>query len=392
MSYPYQYDPNQCDSRLNMVSNNTTGKIKNEPNSQYDTFQSQVYGQMPAPIPYPSQPKNLLFPPMDFSVPPPNFQSQNVNAQFNQFVQTLPPLMPPVQSSYHNNPIENLSQSHQCSRSKNLNRNINDIGQGSKITSSTHRNNVSSSMNRSQRFRTRSRSRERDRNDRNRDRNRDKDRHRRSPRRDRISSRSDVRHSNYKRNDEPSRERDRHSSRSSSLHSNRSRNMRDDMNSRSSRSSRAPESRSSRPKTTSPIRKDDKEAKSDTGEKTERAIILEKWRSNFCETSEDIARKLEEMSEDAEKECWIRSSPADLFYKRTLMNEMEGTSRSETLCTLFETELIKRGQNARLTKPAIDQQPKKRKHRVCRHKSKSTNALISRFSILNSLTFIDKFR
>lgn len=388
MSYPYQYDSNQCNNNLiNSIPNNPSEILNNEHNSQYDTFHSQTYGGIPAPIPYQNHPPNMVFPPMDFSVPPPNFQPQNLNVRSNQYVNiTLPPLMPtPVQSSHNNNSNENISQNIPCTRSNNSNRNINENSQRSNISTSARRSNVSSSMNRIQRFRTRSRSRERYTNHRNQDRSRDNDCQRRSPRRDQYSSRSDVRQSKYKRNDEQKRDRDRHSLRSSSLHSNRSHSRRDDNHSRistqsrSSRSSRQPDQRHySRPKTTPPLtREDDREStkaepeqNQNACEKTERAIILEKWRSNFCETSDDIARKLEEMSENTEKECWIRSSPADLYYKRTSLNEMEGTSRSETLCTLFDSELIERGQRARKEKPAVDQQPKKRKHRVCRHKSK----------------------
>lgn len=105
-------------------------------------------------------------------------------------------------------------------------------------------------------------------------------------------------------------------------------------------------------------------------EKTERARILEKWRSNYCETSEDITRKLEELAEDNEKECWIRSSPSDLHYKRTSVNEIEGTARLEALCTLFKTELVDRGARVRMNKPPVEVQTKRRIQRVCRHKSK----------------------
>lgn len=105
-------------------------------------------------------------------------------------------------------------------------------------------------------------------------------------------------------------------------------------------------------------------------EKTERARILEKWRSNFCETSEDITRKLEELAEDNEKECWVRSSPSDLHYKRTSVNEIEGTTRLEALCTLFKTELVDRGDRMRKEKPVAESHQKKRLQRVCRHKSK----------------------
>lgn len=103
---------------------------------------------------------------------------------------------------------------------------------------------------------------------------------------------------------------------------------------------------------------------------TEKARILEKFRSNFCETSEDIKRKLEEMADETEKQYWIRSSPADLYYKRTSVNEIEGTARLDALCKLFKTELVDRGALARKAQPVPEDQPKKLRHRVCRHKSK----------------------
>lgn len=111
-------------------------------------------------------------------------------------------------------------------------------------------------------------------------------------------------------------------------------------------------------------------SQSSDGAKTERARILEKWRSNYCETSEDITRKLEELAENIEKECWIRSSPADLFYKRTSVNEIEGTARLDAICTLFKSELVDRGPRVRKSMPALEAPPKKRLQRVCRHKSK----------------------
>lgn len=105
-------------------------------------------------------------------------------------------------------------------------------------------------------------------------------------------------------------------------------------------------------------------------DRSERRQILEKWCSNFCETSEDISRKLEELADDNDKNCWIRSSPADLFYRRSPTSEMESTSKLDVLCTLFHKELIERGEQARKDKPAVAAQPKKIRQRICRHKSK----------------------
>lgn len=102
-------------------------------------------------------------------------------------------------------------------------------------------------------------------------------------------------------------------------------------------------------------------------QQTERDILLANWRRNYCETSEDISKKLEELVE--EKECWIRSSPADVYYKRNGDNEIEGTSRLDALCTLFETELMERANDARKRQPPFILPPPRRKYRVCKHKS-----------------------
>lgn len=125
-------------------------------------------------------------------------------------------------------------------------------------------------------------------------------------------------------------------------------------------SSREHRSESARPRS--------RESRSETPQ-TERERLLSKWRSNYCETTEDIAKKLEQLVEDEDKDYWIRSSPADLYYRRDDGNgEMIATPRLDALCTLFENELIKRGEMARASQPSFDTQPKRRKHRVCRHK------------------------
>lgn len=252
------------------------------------------------------------------------------------------------------------------------------------------------------RDRERERERERDRG-RSQDRGRDRDREARERGRERrtsVSMRRDDRVSikcddhrmhQYDNNKKESRSRSRSRSRSTFSVSSRNR-IQDSFNKRdthdrsksyeskrhrsTSRSSVKPE-----PMPTKPPHIDDtrisveKTSSGDGGggEKSERARILEKWRSNYCETSEDITRKLEELAEDNEKECWIRSSPADLYYKRASVNEIEGTSRLEALCTLFKTELVDRGPRVRKSKPLLEAQPKKRVQRVCRHKSKFIN-------------------
>ncbi|XP_053673535.1 ribonuclease 3 [Anopheles nili] len=101
---------------------------------------------------------------------------------------------------------------------------------------------------------------------------------------------------------------------------------------------------------------------------TERAEILSKWCRNYCETSEDIARKLAEMANDEERTLWVRSSPAELYYKRVSDRVVDSTARLDALCTLFDEELIRRSERIRATQTPYNPPPRKRKMKICRHK------------------------
>lgn len=295
------------------------------------------------PYPPPSVPPNMFYP-MNFNVPPPNFIPQTASvpgpsSNFNQFLSTPPPPIAQNSSNYH-------ADKHWSSNEPNKWR---------ESSQSSHKS--------SKFYHQHSKPRERDYpgNSRMRSRDDDRDRHRERTWKSRQDfDRHNERGSSVKRNNFPpshSRKEHRDSYYKSERHESRSRSV------SSNRTSPPP---SHREESRKPI-----EIKSNREEgKTERARILEKWRSNFCETSEDITRKLEELSEDNEKECWVRSSPADLYYKRTSLNEMEGTSRLEALCTLFQNELVDRGQRARQLKPNVEVPTKRRPPRVCRHKSK----------------------
>lgn len=103
---------------------------------------------------------------------------------------------------------------------------------------------------------------------------------------------------------------------------------------------------------------------------TERDQLLVKWRSNYCETSDDIAKKLSEMDPNENKDMWVRSSPADVYYKRCENGDIESTNRLDALCTIFDKELVARGQRIRDQQPPYHAPPLKRKHKVCRHKCK----------------------
>ncbi|XP_058450699.1 ribonuclease 3 [Malaya genurostris] len=102
---------------------------------------------------------------------------------------------------------------------------------------------------------------------------------------------------------------------------------------------------------------------------SEREAILSKWRKNFCETPEDIRRKLAELTNNDEKSSWVRSSPADLHYRRVSDKIVEGTPRLDALCVLFERELMLRADRARSEQTPYQPPPRKHKARVCHHKN-----------------------
>lgn len=103
---------------------------------------------------------------------------------------------------------------------------------------------------------------------------------------------------------------------------------------------------------------------------SERDKILRKWRSNYCETSEQMAKKLAELDEAEDKHFWVRSSPADVYYKRTHNGtEVQATPRLEALCELFDRELLVRAETARAEMPKYTPPPRKERRRLCKHKS-----------------------
>ncbi|XP_075144751.1 ribonuclease 3-like [Haematobia irritans] len=111
---------------------------------------------------------------------------------------------------------------------------------------------------------------------------------------------------------------------------------------------------------------------------TERDRLLRMWRSNYCETPEEIQRKMEELSELEEnsREVWIRSSPADPYYRRTnTVHEVEGSARLLILCELFEEELLKRSDRIREKLPPYKPAPRlATRRRVCKHKSEGCSS------------------
>ncbi|KZC07809.1 PREDICTED: ribonuclease 3 [Dufourea novaeangliae] len=198
----------------------------------------------------------------------------------------------------------------------------------------------------------------------------------RSPYRSRYDSQRD-RHSKYHRNKSTSRERshnedstDRRSSyRRNSAHVSRSKRLYTSHRSRKrSRSQESYTSRAATPNNCSSSKKDP----------TERELLLEKYRQDYCATSKDMERKMDELSamgpegimENARK-VWTRTAPADLYYSRDDINPkvMRGTPKLHELCELFRKVLMDRATAARALQPPYDPPPRKTRARLCRHKS-----------------------
>ncbi|XP_034951139.1 ribonuclease 3 [Chelonus insularis] len=148
-----------------------------------------------------------------------------------------------------------------------------------------------------------------------------------------------------------------------------------------SRDSRYLSSRSSRKRSKSP----DSQSQSSRSTKpkkemTEREMILEKYRRNYCATSKDIERKIDELGPDGILECdkkvWTRTAPADLYYSRDDNNPkiMKGTSKLHELCDNFKHYLLDRAKIARSIQPPYEPPPRKTKARLCRHKSEACSS------------------
>ncbi|XP_052742115.1 ribonuclease 3 [Bicyclus anynana] len=107
---------------------------------------------------------------------------------------------------------------------------------------------------------------------------------------------------------------------------------------------------------------------------SDRERILDDFRKNYCRTSEDFIKKIEQWSkehnsdEEENTNKWYRSSPAELYYK-TLEGGavVEQTKKLEKICEKFFKTLIERG---RIARPAADELPslKPPKAKICRHR------------------------
>uniref|UniRef100_A0A1B0BUH8 Ribonuclease 3 n=1 Tax=Glossina palpalis gambiensis TaxID=67801 RepID=A0A1B0BUH8_9MUSC len=105
---------------------------------------------------------------------------------------------------------------------------------------------------------------------------------------------------------------------------------------------------------------------------TERERLLKTWRSNYCETPEEIQRKLNELAEldEHSSEIWIRYSPAEPYYRKTeTLYSVTATPRLQELCKIFDEALIQRASRIRNALPPYKPPNRKPRRRLCKHKS-----------------------
>lgn len=135
-----------------------------------------------------------------------------------------------------------------------------------------------------------------------------------------------------------------------------------------SRSKRRSKSRDQSPRHTSPKPK----------VLSEREHLLEKYRSNYCATSKDMVKKMDELSAlglegiiENEKKIWTRTAPADLYYYRDDNNPkiMKATNKQMELCDYFNKLLLERSANAKSDQMPYEPPPRKTRTKLCRHKT-----------------------
>nr|CAD7590834.1 unnamed protein product [Timema genevievae] len=101
---------------------------------------------------------------------------------------------------------------------------------------------------------------------------------------------------------------------------------------------------------------------------TEKEVLLQKYRQNYCATGEEIESKLSELSRmkpeeiiELEKRVWTRTAPADLYYSRDEKNPkvMRATPRLMELCERFQKDLSTRAEKVRAAQPKFELPPRK---------------------------------
>ncbi|XP_012268888.2 ribonuclease 3 [Athalia rosae] len=116
---------------------------------------------------------------------------------------------------------------------------------------------------------------------------------------------------------------------------------------------------------------------------SERDQLLEKYRRNYCATSKDMEKKLDELSAMGpegimahERRVWTRTAPADLYYARDESNPkiMMATPKLTELCSIFKELLVDRSTAARALQPPYEPPPRKTRARLCRHKTEACSS------------------
>jgi len=99
---------------------------------------------------------------------------------------------------------------------------------------------------------------------------------------------------------------------------------------------------------------------------------------NYCATSAEMQKKLEELAKmkpeeivEHEKKVWTRTAPADLYYVRDEKDHkvMKATPRLLALCERFREELVGRAEKVRASRPKYEPPPRKSRLRLAKHKS-----------------------
>lgn len=117
--------------------------------------------------------------------------------------------------------------------------------------------------------------------------------------------------------------------------------------------------------------------------KSERDIILEKWRKDFCATGEEMSNKLEQLSKlsqeeilEREKSFWITSTSAGLFYEKDENSStiVRGTDKLQKICEEFSEKLVLRASKINFLKAKYEPPQRKKRTRLCKHKSEPCNS------------------
>ncbi|KAG5875022.1 hypothetical protein JTB14_004906 [Gonioctena quinquepunctata] len=100
--------------------------------------------------------------------------------------------------------------------------------------------------------------------------------------------------------------------------------------------------------------------------KSERDLILSKWRENYCKTEQQLSEKLEELA---------ALSIDDFRKRKNYMDKLvRATTKLKHLCELFNDTLVLRARKIRSLKPTYEPPPRKNRARLCKHKTEASSS------------------